>query len=141
MATVSNVRLQCYHCGEDCIRDQVQEDNKVFCCEGCRMVYGILNQHGMCAYYEMNDRPGINRRIAVRPDKFMFLDDEKICRQLISFRDNKHSHVTLYLPQMHCSSCLWVLEHLHQLNEGILSSKVNFARKEIAMIFNHNTIG
>lgn len=140
MATASNLRLQCYHCGEDCITDRVRIDDKIFCCEGCRVVYEILNRHGMCAYYEMNDRPGINRRAAVRPDKFAFLEDEKIAGQLISFRDNKHSHVTFYLPQVHCSSCLWILEHLHQVNEGVIDSKVNFARKEVAIIFDHHVI-
>ena len=140
MATVSKKSLQCYHCGEDCPGEPVRLDDKVFCCEGCRLVYGILNQHGMCDYYKLNDRPGINRRTAIRPDKFAFLDDENIGRRLTSFRDNKHTHVTFYLPQVHCSSCLWVLEHLHQLNEGVVSSKVNFTRKEAAIIFDHSTI-
>lgn len=140
MTTATAKQLQCYHCGEDCVNGQVRLDDKVFCCEGCKMVYGILNSHGMCAYYELNKQPGVNRRTSVRPDKFAFLDDENICRRLTSFRDDTHTHVTFYLPQIHCSSCLWVLEHLHQLNKGIISCKVNFTRREVAIVFNHNTL-
>jgi P-type Cu+ transporter len=138
MDAISNVSTLCYHCGEDCVHNHIKLDDKVFCCEGCRMVYGILNQHGMCAYYELNERPGINRRAVSRADKFSFLESETIATQLISFRDRQQSHVTFYLPQMHCSSCLWVLEHLHQMNKAIVSSKVHFTRKEVTIIFDHS---
>ena len=98
------------------------------------MVYQILNQSGLCGYYDLNANPGISQRIHVREDKFAFLDDEKTQLQLISFRDDKQVHVTFYLPQMHCSSCLYLLENLHRLNEGVVSSKVNFTRKEVDIV-------
>lgn len=98
------------------------------------MVYHILNQSDLCEYYSLNENPGISQRIKVRTDKFAFLDDEKIQSQLISFRDEKQVHVTFYLPQMHCSSCLYLLENLHRLNEGVVSSKVNFTRKEVDIV-------
>ncbi|MEJ0105960.1 MAG: hypothetical protein WDO19_26915 [Bacteroidota bacterium] len=44
-------------------------------------------------------------------------------------------HVTFYLPQMHCSSCLYLLENLHRVNDGIVSGKVNFTRKELDIVF------
>lgn len=133
-------QLTCYHCGEDCTTGVTMFDDKAFCCEGCKTVYGILNRHGMCVYYNMNQRPGVNRRQALRPDKFAFLDDEKISNRLAAFKNDEHTHVNFYLPQMHCSSCLWVLEHLHQLNAAITSCKVNFTRKEAAIVFDHHRI-
>jgi Cu+-exporting ATPase len=121
----------CYHCGETCPNDKIAWEEKKFCCEGCKMVYQILNQSDLCDYYTLNENPGISQRIKVRKDKFAFLDDEKIQLQLISFRNEKQLHVTFYLPQMHCSSCLYLLENLHRLEEGVVSSKVNFTRKEV----------
>ena len=70
--------LLCYHCGETCTNDRIRSEEKHFCCEGCKMVYQILNQNDLCDYYELNESPGINQRINVRKDKFAFLDDEKI---------------------------------------------------------------
>lgn len=140
MPTIAQTRVTCYHCGEDCMNCQVQQNGKTFCCEGCRMVYGILNNHGLCTYYEMNKAPGINRASKIRSDKFAFLDDEKIAARFTTFRDEQHTHVTFYLPQVHCSSCLWVLEHIRQLNKGIISSKLNFTGKEISIAFDHNLI-
>jgi Cu+-exporting ATPase len=129
------VSLHCYHCGEACINKNIHIADKVFCCEGCRMVYKILNQNDLCDYYELNANPGINQRQVGREDKFSFLDDEKIRNRLISFSDGKQTHVTFYLPQVHCSSCLYLLENLHRLDKGVVSAKVNFVRKEVAIVF------
>jgi len=130
--------VQCYHCGEDCRNQLIQGYDKNFCCEGCKMVYGILNQNGLCDYYEISKTPGINQRIKVRENKFAFLDDMGIQNSLTVFKDDRQTHITLYLPQMHCSSCLWLLENLHKLNENIISSRVNFTRKEADLVFNHH---
>lgn len=137
MPSISQVKqkIQCYHCGEPCLNDKIRAEEKTFCCEGCKMVYQILNQSNLCEYYNLNENPGINQRIKVRKDKFAFLDDEKIQLQLVSFRDEKQVHVTFYLPQMHCSSCLYLLENLHRLNDGVISGKVNFTRKEVEIVF------
>ena len=128
-------KIHCYHCGETCLADDIRLEDKSFCCEGCKMVYQVLNQSDLCDYYSFNKNPGINQRIKVRKDKFAFLDDEKIQQQITGFRDEKEVHVTFYLPQMHCSSCLYLLENLHRLDAGVVSSKVNFTRKEVDIIF------
>jgi P-type Cu+ transporter len=132
---ITEQEILCYHCGETCLNTKIKAADKVFCCDGCKMVYQILNQSELCDYYNLNENPGINQRMRVRQDKFAFLDDEKIQLQLISFGDEKQVHITFYLPQMHCSSCLYLLENLHRLNPGVVSSKVNFTRKEADIVF------
>lgn len=132
--------IACYHCGEDCPPRPVVNDEKHFCCEGCKMVYNILNKNGLCDYYAISQTPGNSQKIKLRADKFAFLDDENISAALINYKDAHQTFITFYLPQIHCSSCLWLLEHLHSLNEAIVSSKVNFSRKEVDIVFNHTNI-
>src|SRR6478735_5661061 len=79
--------VTCYHCGEDCSSAPVVGDGKDFCCEGCKMVYSILNKNGMCDYYTISQNPGNSRKIKVRADKFAFLDDEKISTALLNYKD------------------------------------------------------
>lgn len=88
------------------------------------MVYQLLNQQGMCTYYNMNEKPGTNQRVAVRKDKYAFLEDAGIIEKLVHFQNELQTHVTFYLPQMHCSSCLWLLEHLHQLDLVLFHQKL-----------------
>ena len=139
MPTITDNRVQCYHCGEDCLSDKIRFDEKLFCCEGCKMVFQLINQNDLCDYYDLNKNPGINQRITVRKDKFAFLEDAKIQHQLISFKDDKQTQTTFYLPQVHCSSCLYLLENLYKLDRNILSSKVNFTRKEVEVAFSNKT--
>lgn len=131
----STSTIQCYHCGEPCVHEKIVAAEQVFCCQGCRMVYEILNQNELCEYYELNKNPGAQQRIKVREDKFAFLDDEKIAASLINYKDDRQVHSTFYIPQMHCSSCLYLLEHLYKVDPGIISSKVNFTTKEVSIVF------
>jgi len=104
------------------------------------MVYQILDRNGLCDYYTLNDRPGISQHIARRPDKFAFLDDPKIAAKLISFQNEEETHVMFYLPQVHCSSCLYLLENLRRLDRGVISSRVDFAAKKATLVFDHRAI-
>lgn len=130
----------CFHCGEPAGQSPVAFDEKFFCCTGCKTVYQVINQNGLCEYYSLNSAPGQNQKVAVRPEKFAFLEDESIAAKLIAFRDRQMVQVSFYLPQMHCSSCLWLLEHLHQLNAGISSSRVDFAHKDVTILFDEERI-
>ena len=128
-------KIQCYHCGDDCRNSQSRLGEKVFCCDGCKTVYQVLNQEGLCEYYDLNNNPGSSQKTNIRKDKFAFLDDSGIQSKLISFKNDQQVHVSFYVPQIHCSSCLYLLENLHRLDAGVISSTVNFTRKDVTIVF------
>lgn len=128
--------VTCYHCGEAVGADEIIMQDKHFCCSGCKMVYEILENAGLCEYYSIDEAPGNSLR-KVRKDQFAFLDDPKAQQGVIQFQDNNQTHVTLYLPQIHCSSCLWLLEHLHQLNPAVISAQVQFEKKQVSVRYHH----
>lgn len=130
----------CYHCGDHCVTTKIKLEEKTFCCEGCRLVYQLLQQNDLCTYYDLNNNPGQSQRMTVRPDKFAFLDDTRMADRLITYKDDKQVHALFYLPQMHCSSCLYLLENLHRIHPGALSSTVNFTRKELEVIIDPSAI-
>ncbi|MCO5234340.1 MAG: heavy metal translocating P-type ATPase metal-binding domain-containing protein [Chitinophagales bacterium] len=129
------IDTQCYHCGDGISGRPVQFDDRNFCCEGCKTVYSILNKSDLCEYYHINNHPGISQKKRYRKDKFAFLDLVEVQQKLVQYSDAEQVHVTFYLPQMHCSSCLWLLENINKLNKGILSSTVNFNKKEVFIIY------
>jgi len=132
--------ITCDHCREPCVAGALRLEDKLFCREGCKMVYTLLNGHGLKDYYQYNERPGINRRAPVRDDKFAFLDEERIASRLISFRSDTETHIQFYLPQIHCSSCLYLLENLRRLHSGILSCRVDFAARQAFIVFDQTRI-
>ncbi|MFO7446399.1 MAG: heavy metal translocating P-type ATPase metal-binding domain-containing protein [Ignavibacteriaceae bacterium] len=129
-----DLNLKCYHCGENCRDTSIIIDDKVFCCTGCKMVYQILNENQLDAYYSISETPGITQA-ENKANRFEYLDDVHIQQKLIDFKDEKITSVTFYIPQMHCSSCIWLLENLFKLNASIVSSRVNFLKKQLSVKF------
>jgi len=125
----------CYHCGTACYTDKICVGDKVFCCDGCKTVFELLSDKGLCNYYELQSHPGLSQIKGVRNEKFAYLDEEAIAGQLCSFRSATHCVVTFYLPAIHCSSCMWLLEHLSRVDPAITESRINFSAKEITVRF------
>jgi Cu+-exporting ATPase len=137
-ASVSN-KVHCYHCGDEC-REVVHFDDKPFCCEGCRLVYDILRENNLCSYYSLNERPGTSQRKPEYGERFAYLDQEAVRSQLIRFTDGRVTRVTFFIPNIHCSSCIWLLEHLQRIHDGVIRSQVNFARREAEILFNERQL-
>ncbi len=125
----------CFHCGAACIGDKVRVDDHVFCCQGCKLVYELLEENGLCNYYTLQSHPGLSQIKPIRNDKYSFLDDESICNRLYQFTNGDKTIVSLYIPSIHCSSCMWLLEHLNRMDPGVSESRVNFTTKEVSIHF------
>lgn len=123
----------CYHCGLPCSDTDLVVGEKHFCCLGCQTVYEILNENDLCQYYDLNERPGITPGERVTSDRFAYLDDEQVLGRLLDFNEGGTARVTLHVPTMHCSSCIWLLENLPRLEPGVREARVNFMRKEVAV--------
>ena len=129
----------CYHCGVDC-DDSILWNDKVFCCAGCQLVYQLLDENGLCQYYDLTNMPGMTAKGHFVSDKYNYLDNEAIQEQLIQFKVGDQAHVVFYLPQIHCVSCVWLLENLHKINPGIIQSQTHFEKKEIKVVYQPSLI-
>lgn len=124
----------CFHCGLDIMtKEEIVFDQKSFCCNGCKTVYGIFSDNGLTSYYEFEKMPGATPH-AIN-GKYDFLENEKIVTKLLDFEEGKTNIITLYIPHIHCSSCIWILENLQKLKKEISSSQVNFPEKKVRIIY------
>ena len=125
----------CFHCGlEINKKEEIIFDEKSFCCNGCKTVYEIFSVNEMSCYYDFQASPG-----ATPLDingKYDFLEDENIVAKLLEFQENNTHIISLYIPHIHCSSCIWVLENLQKLQNGVNTSQVNFPEKKVRITFN-----
>ena len=124
----------CYHCGDSCNDSIIKIEEKTFCCNGCKTVYEIFSENDLTCYYDFQNNPG-----AVPSEingKYDFLVNKDILEKLLDFNDETTQIVTLYIPHVHCSSCIWVLENLHKLNKYISTSQVDFPQKKVRITYN-----
>ncbi|MGI4729767.1 MAG: heavy metal translocating P-type ATPase [Janthinobacterium lividum] len=123
----------CYHCGDDLPATTYNLDDKQFCCLGCKGVFQILSSNNLCSYYQYNDTPGETQNGPAK--HFEYLDEPQIAGELVDYTDEKVTVVTFYVPAIHCSSCIWLLEQLHKINPAIISSRIDFLKKQVAITF------
>ena len=138
-ARVISAPFHCTHCGDTCVDNSIQIDSHLFCCNGCKTVYEILNEHDLCSYYDIGAVAGIKIKASIGT-KYAFLDQPEIVQRIIDFKHDTVVVIHFYIPSIHCSSCLWLLEKLYKIESGIMRSDVSFTKKEISITFNDSII-
>jgi len=134
-SNISDQQVLCFHCGDKCLSTYTYDAHD-FCCFGCRNVYELLSTNNLCSYYDIENTPGVTQRNPFLEGAFAYLDDKKVTQQLLQYCDDKIAKVIFFIPTMHCSSCIWLLENLYKINSNISFTKVNFLKKELHISFN-----
>lgn len=138
--TLNETKIACYHCGDDCADSPIVLEDKHFCCHGCKTVYEILQDNNLCSYYDLNQHAGISLKSAGFNGKFDYLADEKIQNQLLDFQSAGINKITLYIPAIHCSSCVWLLENFNKIQAGVFTARLNFLRKELSLSYDPSKV-
>ncbi|UUF12274.1 MULTISPECIES: heavy metal translocating P-type ATPase [Flavobacterium] len=129
----------CFHCGLTIPKnEEINFDEKKFCCTGCKTVYEIFSQNDLTCYYDFEKSPGATPQDI--QGKYDFLDNEAILAKVLEFQEANTLIVSLNIPHIHCSSCIWILENLNRLQPGISASQVNFPEKKVRITFNSETV-
>lgn len=124
---------KCYHCGDDYTGAIIEFDGKDFCCNGCKTVYEIFTSNDLSYYYDIQSAAGATPKAI--EGKFNFLEDAAIVERLTEFNAGELQIVNLFVPHIHCSSCIWVLENLNKLNPCITNSQVDFPKKMLRISY------
>ena len=130
--------FNCYHCGDPCGKLPIRFDNKNFCCSGCQTVYQIFSEHELSQFYELQSAAGAPSQNA--KGKFDFLSNAEIVEKLVTFNDGSVQLVDLFIPHIHCSSCIWILENLNKLIKGVRSSQVDFPKKVVSITYDTKVV-
>ncbi|MDI5949664.1 heavy metal translocating P-type ATPase [Flavobacterium yafengii] len=129
----------CFHCGLDIIKEEeIIFDARNFCCNGCKTVYEIFSLNDLTCYYDFEKSPGATPQDI--NGKYDFLDNESIVSKILEFQENSTAIISLNIPHIHCSSCIWILENLQRLQKGISTSQVNFPEKRVRITFNPEVV-
>ncbi len=128
--------ISCTHCGDPC-DDSIKSQDEFFCCYGCKAVYELLETSGLDRYYCETSLENRSWSELKGERKYGFLDNEDIQKQLLKFRSETLSVIKFFLPGIHCSSCIFLLEHLPKLDSAIVRAEVNFIKREVTISFDH----
>ena len=127
--------ITCYHCGDPCAEEHRVHDGHDFCCHGCEVVYDLLNEAGLCDYYSLERQPGVKQRASVDEQRLELFDLTEVRSKVVEFEESGIVRARFHVPQMHCSSCIWLLENLQRIEPAVIRSRVSFADKELTITF------
>lgn len=133
----------CTHCGLPTATARLGD--LAFCCEGCRTVHGILQQAGLAGFYDLRDRldaPASARPAAPQPQavgRYAHFDDpaflrDHLDRNVVSNGDQ--GAIELEIDGLHCAACVWLIERLPQLIDGVEATRVDFGRRRLRVTWN-----
>lgn len=128
----NSVATVCFHCGQEVSDNSFVQEEKAFCCAGCRSVFQILEGANLGSYYQVGDKAG-TRPTGDDASRFLYLDDPTITPRLLDYADSSRARVTFLVPQIHCSACIWLLEHLARLEPAVRRSTVDFLARRLTV--------
>ena len=135
----TKTKTSCYHCGDFCDENEILIAEKSFCCNGCKNVFVLLTDNNLTSYYSIEKTPGKSLKQSIG-NKFAYLDDPNIQTKIIDYIDAKIARLQFKIPNIHCSSCIYLLENLYKINEGVVAVRVNFLKKNANIVYDINKI-
>lgn len=132
----------CTHCGADLLGaglpalrpDPATDAAARFCCEGCRVVHGILAGEEGGVYYDLLDQSGTRApRAGLTPEYREYLEglkDPETLRRIGRWEAGSHA-LTLECPDMSCAACGWLMERVLGETPGVLDYDVDFVHGEM----------
>lgn len=129
--------VNCDHCSSPVEKDYILETLegvKHFCCTGCRGVYKLLTEHDLTSYYHFKDRAGAPNAPVYNSDSFEYLDSKEFQDKYIQSKVGM-ANFSFFIEGIHCAACLWLLEKLPLLVEGVQTARLNMATSVIDVTY------
>ncbi len=128
-------KMACFHCGDNCNGNERIFNEKSFCCDGCVAVYQLFVDTDLEDIYAETNR--LKPKVE---NIYDYLDNIEISNSLLDFQSAEHNSFRVKLPAIHCSSCIYLLEHLSLFHKGIIKVSVNFGKQEADIHYNPKLI-
>ncbi|MFO1525526.1 MAG: heavy metal translocating P-type ATPase metal-binding domain-containing protein [Turneriella sp.] len=120
----------CAHCGAAAA--QITSGDNRFCCQGCAQVYSILRDHNLLGFYDIGDNQIESLRGQPQGD-YSYCDTDWFRKLFVREAGAGRYSIRLKLPAIHCAACVWLLEKLPEMLQGVTGARINYLRKEIVL--------
>lgn len=119
----------CAHCGLPVPSSLVAPDGVSFCCSGCKTVYGVIRAAGFDKFYDLKAIDTDRVDVPANPKLASFSQfDEPEFLRLHTQGDGDLRRIDLYLEGVHCAACVWLVEKLPEMIDGVAGVRLDFGR-------------
>ncbi len=119
----------CAHCGQPVpppLADVSAEPR--FCCAGCRAVFAAIGRLGLDSFYDLAAAEGSRERASTTDRSYVEFDDPEFQRLHVRRRTDGARVIDLYLEGVHCGACVWLVERLPRVQDGVIDTRLDLGR-------------
>lgn len=132
--------VACDHCSLPVPTGLIEEGaGQQFCCHGCRTAYGVIHSCGLERYYAI-------REVAVGPDegkrpslgtgrRYAEMDDPTFTDLYVKRLPGGLHACEFFLEGVHCAACLWLVERLALVIDGVVESRLDLRRAMVRLVW------
>jgi Cu2+-exporting ATPase len=125
----------CYHCGlptptgED-IRARIEDEERQFCCIGCRAVCEAIHNAGLEGFYQRTPDGILLAPPPELPKELALYDLDDVQEEFVDTLENSRN-INLLVEGIHCAACVWLIENSLRSLPGVEEAKVNLSGKRL----------
>ena len=129
----------CTHCGLPMqVPEDAGDDDPIFCCAGCEAVYHTLHSSGLQDFYDHQSSWSVDEPQPVDPDSLdaddvALFDTSTFLDEHTERLDDGTRQVSLHLQGVHCAGCVWLVERMPRLVDGVVDARLELARQRITL--------
>ncbi len=133
-------QLACAHCGAPVAKRSFSHvtgshaggDEKEFCCQGCASVYSILRDRDLLGFYDIPENSVASLKEKPAGD-YSYADSDWFRAMFVRKANDGSWSIIMKLPDIHCAACVWLLEKLPDMLEGVTGARINYLRKQLTV--------
>ena len=124
-------QVLCDHCKLIVPAGLVEPDAEFqFCCNGCKSVWNVLHGAGLEGYYSVRDAIDPDAQaVSSTQGTYEELDDPAFQATCVENLPGGYAQAELLLEGMHCAACVWLVERLPKVLDGVVESRANIRRR------------
>ncbi|UCD75943.1 MAG: heavy metal translocating P-type ATPase [Phycisphaerales bacterium] len=111
-----------------------------FCCGGCRMVWEAIHGCGLGRFYELKDEFDATEPARTTGEGYESFDHDSFYRAHVFTDGDGLKGIDLYLEGVHCAACVWLVEKLPHVLEGVVESRLDIRRQVARIIWDPDRI-
>lgn len=120
MSAVARAVAPCLHCGLP-VPGLIGE----FCCAGCEIVHRTIAANGLERFYALREQPAAAHTTS---HGYAELDDPAFERVHVRSDTAGDKHAALYLADLRCTACVWLVEATPRCIPGVREVRVDLGR-------------
>lgn len=127
---------KCLHCKEILTPSNIQSYGE-FCCAGCRFVFNAISKSGLKDFYAYRDKLSeeLPEKGTTLKSRYVYLDDPDYQKEILNDLGEGVYSVVFKVQGIHCGACIWLLERIALVLEGVLRSEPSLLNRDLKIRF------